>query len=136
MNQHILFSDGAVTAVIMDSVSYITGENHGDIIISGSHGGTSSARYAVDAAAAAVFFNDAGCGKNSAGIRGLELLQEHSIIAAAVDHRTSEIANGADTYDSGVLSHVNGCAAQAGLRKGMRVREAVELLRKRLGSAH
>ncbi|MBM4311244.1 MAG: hypothetical protein FJ119_09920 [Deltaproteobacteria bacterium] len=136
MQQHIIFSDGPVRTVVMDSVSYVTGDNHGDIIISGSHGGTSSAGYAIDAAAGAVFFNDAGCGKNSAGIRGLDLLQQHSIIAAAVDHRTAEIASGADTYENGIISHVNSCAAQAGLRRGMRVRDAVELLRAYLTGAH
>jgi len=120
----------------MDSVSYVTEANRSGIIISGSHGGTSSAQYAIDVAAGAVFFNDAGCGKNSAGIRGLALLQQHSIIAAAVDHHTAEIASGSDTYENGVIRHVNGCAAQAGLRKGMPVREAVELLRAHLTGAH
>jgi len=136
VKQHILFNDGPIAAVIMDSVSYVTEANRSDIIISGSHGGTSSARYAIDIAAGAVFFNDAGCGKNNAGIRGLALLQQHSIIAAAVDHCSAEIASGADTYANGVISHVNGCAARAGLRKGMPVREAVEHLRAHLAGAH
>jgi len=136
MNQHILYIDGSVKTVVMDSVSYVTDANQSDIIISGSHGGTSSAGYAIDVAAGAVFFNDAGCGKNNAGVRGLELLQQHSIIAATVDHGTAEIANGADTYANGVITHVNACAAQACLHRGMRVRDAVELLRRRLGGAH
>ncbi len=109
-----MFSDGPVTKVIMDSVSCATCDNHGDIIISGSHGGASSARYAMDAAAADVVFNDTGCGKNSTGIRGPELLQQHSIISAAADYRRAEIANGADACGSGVISHVNGCDARAG----------------------
>ena len=136
MNQHILYVDGSVKTVVMDSVSYVTAGNQSDIIVSGSHGGTSSAQYAIDVAAGAVFFNDAGCGKNNAGIKGLELLQQHSIIAAAVDHGTAEIANGADTYANGVITHVNASASQAGLGRGMRVRDAVELLRRRLAGAH
>jgi len=136
MKQHVLFIDGPVKTVVMDSVSYVTEANRSGIIISGSHGGTSSAGYAIDAAAGAVFFNDAGCGKNGAGIRGLGLLQQHGIIAAAVDHRTAEIASGADTYEHGVISHVNGCAERAGLQKGMRVRDAVERLRALLSGAH
>jgi len=136
MQQHILHTDGPVKTVILDSVSYVTEANRSDIIISGSHGGTSSAGYAIDVRASAVFFNDAGCGKNNAGIRGLELLQQHSIIAAAVDHRNAEIASGADTYNNGIISHVNACAALAGLRKGMRVAEAVALLRVFFGAAH
>jgi hypothetical protein len=136
MNQHILFIDGSVKTVIMDSVSYVTEANQFDIIVSGSHGGTSSAGYAIDIAAGAVFFNDAGCGKNKAGIKGLELLQQHSIIAAAVDHCTAEIANGGDTYANGVITHMNTCAAQVGLGRGMRVRDAVALLRPRLAGLH
>lgn len=136
MNQHILFIDGSVKTVIMDSVSYVTDDNQSDIIISGSHGGSSSAGYAIDVAAGAVFFNDAGCGKNNAGIKGLELLQQHSIIAAAVDHRTAEIANGADTYANGIITHVNIGASQAGLCRGMPVRDAVDLLRMRLVGSH
>ncbi len=136
MNQHILSVNGLIKTVIMDSVSYVTEANQSDIIISGSHGGTSSAGYAIDVAAGAVFFNDAGCGKNNAGIKGLELLQQHSIIAATVDHRTAEIANGADTYANGIITHANTCAAQAGLCRGMHVRDAVELLRMRLSGSH
>ncbi len=136
MNQHVLYVDGSVKTVIMDSISYVTEANQSDIIISGSHGGTSSAGYAIDVAAGAIFFNDAGCGKNNAGIKGLELLQQHSIIAAAVDHRTAEIANGADTYANGVITHVNTSASQAGLCAGMHVRDAVELLRLRLSGSH
>ena len=136
MHHHILFVDGSIKTVVMDSVSYVTEANQSDIIISGSHGGTSSAGYAIDVAAGAVFFNDAGCGKNNAGIQGLELLQQHSIIAAAVDNCTAEIANGADTYANGIITHVNTCAAQAGLSRGMCVRDAVALLRTRLTGAH
>jgi len=136
MKQQIIFTDGFLKTVVMDSVSYVTEANRSDIIISGSHGGTSSAGYAIEAAAGAVFFNDAGCGKNKAGIRGLALLQQHGIIGAAVDHRTAEIASGADTYEHGVISHVNTSAAQAGLCVGMRVRDAVALLRVRMTGAH
>ena len=94
----ILFTDGSVKTVMMDSISYVSPENSGDIIISGSHGGTSSAGYAIDARVAAAFFNDAGGGKNNAGIRGMAELGKHSIIAVAVSHESAEIANAADTY--------------------------------------
>ncbi len=66
----IVFTDGNRKTVLMDSISYVSPDNRGDIIISGSHGGTSSAGYAIDARVAAVFFNDAGIGKNTAGIKG------------------------------------------------------------------
>ena len=125
----ILFTDGNRKTVLMDSISYVTAENRGDIIISGSHGGTSSAGYAIDARVAAVFFNDAGVGKNGAGIKGLKMLNEHTIIAAAVSHESAEIANAADTYKNGIISQVNSCAAQAGIVMGSPVADALMVLR-------
>ena len=125
----VLFMDGDMKTVLMDSVSYITDDNRGDIIISGSHGGTSSARYAIEAPAGAVFFNDAGVGKNSAGIKGLDQLAEKNIIAIAVRHTSAEIANAVDTYRSGIVSHVNRPAQQAGIRPGCAVADAVAILR-------
>jgi hypothetical protein len=134
-NRHpfeMLFTDDPVKTVLMDSISYVSADNRGDIIISGSHGGTSSAGYAIDAQVAAAFFNDAGGGKNNAGIKGFAVLDEHGIIACAVSHESAEIANGRDTYKNGVITQVNKTAAQMGIAPGGTVRDAVELLRLRL----
>ena len=125
----IIFTDNNRKTVLMDSISYVSPDNRGDIIISGSHGGTSSAGYALDARAAAAFFNDAGGGKNGAGIKGLYELEKHAIIAIAVSHESAEIANAADTYACGIISHVNGLAEKAGIKPGMRVAKAVDILR-------
>lgn len=125
----ILFTDGAVKTILMDSISYVTADNSGDIIVSGSHGGTSSAGYAIDVQVAAAFFNDAGIGKNRAGVLGLEALERHGIIAAAVSHESAEIANARDTYEHGIITQVNGCAASYGLAVGQTVAAAVYLLR-------
>ena len=125
----ILFIDGQVKTVLMDSISYVTPDNGGDIIVSGSHGGTSSAGYAVDAQVAAAFFNDAGIGKNAAGIKGFELLDEHGIIACAVGHESAEIANARDTHENGIITRVNKAAERAGITPGSAVRDAVERLR-------
>ena len=125
----ILYNDGNLKTVLMDSISYVTEESRRDIIISGSHGGTSSARYAITANVGAVVFNDAGVGKNAAGIKGFQQLQEKNIIAVAVSHETAEIGNAEDTYNNGIVSHVNTLAAKAGIRSHMSVPEAVNLLR-------
>lgn len=126
---HILFTDGNRKTVLMDSISYVSPSNHGDILISGSHGGASSAGYAIDARVAAAFFNDAGGGKNGAGVKGMKELEKNGIIAAAVSHESAEIANAADTYACGIVSHVNGLARKAGIRPGMPAAEAVAILR-------
>ena len=128
----ILFTDGNRKTVLMDSISYVTVDNRDDIIISGSHGGTSSAGYAIDARVAAAFFNDAGVGKNGAGIKGLEMLCEHNIIAVAVSHESAEIANAEDTYKNGIISQVNACATQAGIVINSRAADGVTILRKYL----
>ena len=130
----ILFSDGDLKTVLMDSISYVTDESRGNIIISGSHGGTSSARYAIAYGVGAVFFNDAGTGKNGAGIKGLDQLQQAGIIAAAASHETAEIGNAADTYRSGIVSHRNRLAEQAGITHRMTVAEAVDITRSYLQS--
>ena len=125
----IIFNDGEIKTVLMDSISYVDKENHRDIIVSGSHGGTSSAGYGLDVKVGAAFFNDAGIGKNRSGISGLELLQDADIIAIAVSHETAEIANGKDTYENGIVSFTNECAEKAGIKVSMTVKESVSILR-------
>ena len=128
----IIFNDGEIKTVLMDSISYVDKDNHKDIIVSGSHGGTSSAGYGLDVKVGAAFFNDAGIGKNRAGISGLELLQDADIIAIAVSHETAEIANGKDTYENGIVSFTNMYAEKAAIKKGMTVKETVDILRSHL----
>ena len=107
----------------------ILGGHRGDIIISGSHGGTSSAGYGLDVKVGAAFFNDAGVGKNRSGISGLNMLQDAGIVAIAVSHESAEIANGRDTYENGTISFINDCAKKAGIKVDMTVKEAVNILR-------
>ena len=48
----------------------------GAIAVSGSHGGRSSGRIGAAVRLRAVFFNDAGVGKDQAGLAGLAMLDE------------------------------------------------------------
>ncbi len=125
----IIFNDGEIKTVLMDSISYVDKGNHKDIIVSGSHGGTSSAGYGLDVKVGAAFFNDAGIGKNRSGISGLDLLQDAGIIAIAADHKSAEIANAKDTYKNGTISFINERAENAGIKVGMKVKESVSILR-------
>ena len=125
----IIFIDGEIKTVLMDSISYVDQDNHKDIIVSGSHGGTSSAGYGLDVKVGAAFFNDAGIGKNRSGISGLDLLQNACIIAIAVSHESAEIANCKDTYENGIISFINERAESAGIKADMTVKEAVDILR-------
>jgi hypothetical protein len=83
------------------------------------------ARLAARHRVAAVIFNDAGIGRDRAGVAGLGLLAGAGIPAAAVDHRTARIGDGADTLRRGRLSVVNELGAVRGWRIGLPVGDAV-----------
>jgi hypothetical protein len=123
--------EGPPLIVALDSASMV-GEPHvGAIVITGSHGGVTGGR-AVRAAVAAAFFNDAGIGKREAGISRLPLLEREAIPGGTADCWSARIGDGLDTYESGTLSRVNAPAVAFGLKTGMAVREAVEILARRL----
>jgi len=110
---------------LLDSVTEGGEEQTGAIVITGSHGGRSAARYALAYRPFLVVFNDAGIGKDEAGVAGLEILEEAGIAAAAVAHTSARIGEARDTWENGVLSRVNEAARALGLRPGARVRESL-----------
>ncbi len=110
---------------LLDSVTEGGEEQTGAIVITGSHGGRSAARYALAYRPLLVVFNDAGIGKDEAGVAGLEILEKAGIAAAAVAHTSARIGEARDTWESGVLSRVNEVARTLGLRPGARVRESL-----------
>jgi hypothetical protein len=116
---------------VIDSIAVVEPEMAGAIVVSGSHGGVSAARYvlAMPSKPHAVFYNDAGIGKDQAGIVGLAMLAQVDVIAAAYSHESARIGDAADGLDSGVVSRVNEPAARAGLRAGQRVSDVVARLR-------
>ena len=117
---------------VLDSIAYLEPAMAGAVVVSASHGGVSAGRFVVelDGRPHAVFFNDAGVGKERAGIAGLAMLDASGTIAAAYSHESARIGDAADGLASGVLSHVNAAAAAAGLRAGETVRDAVARLRR------
>jgi len=116
--------------LLLDSISSIAPAHAGQVIVSGSHGGVSAARFVVDEPAPphAVFFNDAGRGKDDAGIVGLAMVQARDVIGAAYSHQSARIDEAADGLAHGVISFLNARAREAGLREGQSVREAVRRL--------
>jgi hypothetical protein len=116
---------------VVDSIAVAEPAMAGGVIVCGSHGGVSAARYVLDLPVPphAVFFNDAGIGKEQAGIVGLAMLEHAGIVAAAYSHESARIGDGADGLDSGVISRVNASASRAGLRAGQRVATMAEALR-------
>lgn len=115
--------------LLIDSIAALMPEDAGAVVVSGSHGGVSAARYALAVPIAGVLFNDAGGGKDAAGIAGLALLEAAGVPAAAVSHASARIGEAADTLASGVVSHANGPARSRGVAPGQTAREAARLLK-------
>ena len=118
---------------LLDSIALVgtLGErSHNAVLVSGSHGGVSAASFVVEHPhrPKVVFFNDAGGGKDDAGIAGLALLQGIDVPACAYAHESARIGEAADGLANGVISHLNAAALALGLRRGVRVGEAVDAL--------
>jgi hypothetical protein len=114
--------------VVMDSITQATEDEAGAFVVSGSHGGTSSGEFALSVPLAAAFFNDAGVGKDCAGIAALAMLQSRGVAAGTVSHGSARIGDAADALANGVVSHVNGCASRLGVEPGERLQAALARL--------
>lgn len=112
-----------------DSITRVGGEAAGAVVVNGSHGGVYAAYVAAKLRVAAAIFNDAGVGRERAGIAGLDYLAALGIAAATVGHLTARIGDGADMNARGILTHANGPATALGCRPGMACRDAAALLR-------
>lgn len=115
------------TVVCIDSASLIQPKDGGGIVITGSHGGLIGGRAdkAMNVRVRLAVFNDAGVGADSAGLGRLGPLDALSIAAATVSHRSARIGDALSTFEDGILSHVNDCAAAAGFRVGVPLRDAL-----------
>jgi hypothetical protein len=110
---------------LLDSVGYIQPDMAGDLLITGSHGGISSARFASQGPASLIVFNDAGVGKMEAGIAGLMFLQDQGIPACTVAHTSACIGVAQSTLEDGVISHANAHALALGITVGQACRDVV-----------
>ncbi len=110
---------------LLDSVTEGGRGQTGTVVITGSHGGVSAARYALAYRPRLVAFNDAGVGKDEAGVAGLARLEAAGIAAVAVRHETARIGEAQDTWESGVIGAANGPARALGFRPGQRLKPAV-----------
>jgi hypothetical protein len=114
--------------VIMDSITKVAPADKGAIVVCASHGGASSGEFALEVPLKLVVFNDAGGGKDDAGIVALAMLQARGVAGAAVAHTSARIGDSQDTWDSGVISHVNAAAGGLGLAVGEPLRPALQRL--------
>ena len=114
--------------VIADSITRVGPEAAAAVVVNASHGGIYAAYLAAKLHAAAAIFNDAGGGRDRAGIAGLDYLEQFGIAAATVGHDTARIGDGADMMASGVITHANTLAASLGVTPGRSCRDAAAAL--------
>ena len=117
-----------INITVTDSITFLNENNAEHIVVCGSHGGLSAGEYALKYRLKAVFFNDAGIGKNMAGVKSLELLNHAGIIACTVNSMSAEIFNGHDVLENGIISACNQLATTKNIKEGMMVKEVIRLI--------
>ena len=113
---------------VVDSITELGPRDAGCLAVSGSHGGISSARYALAARPRLSIFNDAGVGKDEAGLAALPFLQSHGLAACTVAHDSARIGEAQSTLDEGIVSHVNALAQALGEVVGQRCELVIDTL--------
>ena len=115
--------------VAMDSARYVDGRNTDrDVVVPSSYLGVLPARLMAPHRPRAVIAHDGCIGKDGAGIAGLWYLEAIGIPAAAADGMSAELGNGLDLYEYGAISRVNILAERSGVKEGMAVTEAAQIL--------
>jgi len=122
------YPSGTAGARVLDSITKLSPDDAGRVVIAGSHGGSYAAYCAARGNVRAVILNDAGVGWEQAGIAGLADLQRWGVPAATADYRSCRIGDGADMARHGVISHANALAQALGCRTGMAVADAARVL--------
>jgi hypothetical protein len=110
--------------LIADSITRVGPEAMGAVVVNGSHGGVYAAYVAAKLRVGAAIFNDAGVGRDDAGIAGLDYLEALGVPAAVVGHDTARIGDGSDMMARGIITHANRAAIALGCCGGMTCRNA------------
>lgn len=111
------------------SATQLKGDAAGKVAVIGSQGTAGPALWAARAGVRAVIFNDAGVGKDNAGITALAYCQKLGMAAACIDARSARMSDGEDMLARGVISYANELAQRVGVFAGQSCRDAAEALR-------
>jgi hypothetical protein len=122
--------NGPVRIVTAPSSATAPEDCRGQVLISGSYAGEYNAYHAGKRGIRGVVLNDAGVGKDNAGIRGLEYLDRVGLAAAAADANTCHIGDADHMLEFGRTSFVNRSAARIGCKAGDTVRACAEAMRR------
>ncbi len=116
--------------LLVDSVNYLTSAATGNVVIAGSHGGIYAAYKSAASGTRAVILNDAGVGRDDAGIACLDYCERIGMAAAVVSHTSARIGEAADMLRRGVISHANLLAKNLSCTPGMACAQAAVGLKK------
>jgi len=119
----VLLREGAPAVWGIDSNSLAEPSDAGTVLITGSHGGLLGGRpeSAIRVAALAAVYNDAGIGRDRAGVSRLPALDARGIAGATVAAASARIGDARSTWATGRLSCINALAERCGVRLGMSV---------------
>jgi hypothetical protein len=120
--------DPAAGVEIVSSVTLLDARHRGRVVIAGSHGGVYAGYLAAQGGVRGVVLNDAGIGKDAAGILSLAYLDRLGVAAATVSHLSARIGDGADMAARGIVSHVNETERRAGCAPGQTARDCARAM--------
>ena len=110
--------------VLADTATKLGDAAHGGVIVTGSHGGRYAAYLTLKVHPRAVIHNDAGVGKDEAGIAVIAMAEALGVAAATLSHTSCRIGDATDMMARGVVSHANAPARALDVATGMAGREA------------
>lgn len=118
---------GARRILLLDSAAMVRGEDAGQIIVTGSHGGLvgGDPAMALRTDGFAAVYNDAGIGIEQAGIQRLPALDTRGIAAFTVAAGSARIGEARSSFDDGIISAVNETARRLGATIGQTAREVL-----------
>src|SRR4030081_1839047 len=87
--------------VLADTATKLGADARGGVIVTGSHGGRYAAYLTLKAHPRAVIHNDAGVGKDEAGIAVIAMAEALGVAAATLAHTSCRIGNAADMLARG-----------------------------------
>src|SRR4029453_19077895 len=117
-----------VSILAVPSVTKLPSSADGAVVVGGSHGAVYAAYLSAKAGARAAIHNDAGIGRDEAGVGGLAWAETQGMAMAAASSGSARIGDGADMLRRGVISRANPLAEACGVRVGQGVKEAADLL--------
>ncbi len=114
--------------IIADTVTKLSARHARRVLVGASHCGVYAVYLAAKAGVRALILNDAGVGRESAGIGGLTWGDTIALPVAAADHQSCRIADGNDVMANGIIAHINATAKALGCAVGISVSDCAHIM--------